>query len=312
MTLVARVRTVGRVIRRLAVPLVVTTLLVSCAGSDPATESAETTGASTDSATDTAPLFDEVDGVETPVDATDPDGDGAVVTEPSATDLDSAPAADSTPVDGDAETATSPPSTEDATEDPIDGGGSDDEIDDVEFFPADAVDDVPFCRAYADFFQVFVGVAFATSLAEFELEGEVSNDFRPEVLEVFLYPSVVDDIAVMRDTAPDDILDFFEPLFVRADGSIAALEEAGFTAAEIDAIRAAGEAADAVDGVDDEFADDPRVDDAVDAFLAQHGALLDALDELDETAGEGADDPAQDYFDETCPELSAALDGDGA
>jgi hypothetical protein len=289
-------------LRRTAVSnLIVGAMVVSaCAGSS---EGSGTTAVrSTDAPEPTGDLFE-------------PSDSGG---EPAATQTDEAESADSEP--------SGPQDTESPGDDGSTGGesadddqGDDDQGDDgqgevgqtddeaLELFPSDEVDDVPFCQAYAEYFEVFVGIAFAASFAEFDPEG--GDDFQPELLEVFLYPAVVDDVEVIRETAPPEVLEFFEPLFERAERAVPALEDAGFTQTEIEVIRADEASADNAADIAADFEGDPRIDVAVESFVAENGALIDSLDVLD---GDGAGDPDADvadaYFRETCPELSSALD----
>ena len=284
--------------------LVVSAVLVaSCSGS----ESGGSDGGSTlPTVDDTSPIFEQTDGTVT--------GGPQSTTN----DTTSGPTSDTTVSSDVSETGGSTPSSgvDGTVVDTVGGGttpvGSDPGANPItEIFPADAIDDVPFCQAYAEFFQVFIGISLASSFGG--LDPEANPDGGAELLEVFLYPSVVDDVGVMRDTAPDAVLSFFTPIFARVDRAVPALEAAGFTSAEIDEIRAGGADVTETGDVEGDFADDPRVDVAVDSFRTENGTLDDVLanldggDEADAASGDGADA----FFRSECPNLSTALDEAG-
>lgn len=190
------------------------------------------------------------------------------------------------------------------------------------------VDDEPVCRAFADVFNVIIGVSLVEAFAGFgeEMEAELGSgdetestepgdgaagEPATETAEVALYPSLLDDIEVLEDEAPSEVNDAFDAFFERVRAVPPILEEAGFTSDEIDELaRVVDVSFDQPDAADEApfEEDDPRLAEAASLLLEREGSFADVGDSTLSSDGDEADAVAEEFFGTRCPTLSSTLE----
>ena len=232
---------------------------------------------------------------------------------------DASPAAEDTAAE-DAAAGEASDETDDDTDAAVvasdDGGGEDagsggagaepDQIDDLNEFADDfasEVDDIALCRSLAAFLSVVQNLAVFATFDGGEV-GEPSET-AVDVVEMLVYPALVDDVTVIRSDAPDIALQAFGPMLERIEASIGFLADAGLTEDQIEAIAADPD----FPGFDfDVETVDPAVRAAGAAMRSGLGPFLDALQNA------GSSDVDTDLLDTEldaeCPVLGESL-GDG-
>lgn len=269
--------------------------------SDPDGEPVATTGDSdfTEPTSDSVPTDPTTDG-----DDAQPSG----TTEPGATSPSPSTAPGSaTTVAGAPTTPASPPTD---TAAPSAGASGPNPFTDIEeFIPASAIDDAPFCTAYANVFNTFLGVTYASALADAGPVGGTQEQVPPETLELLAYPRLIDDVGIIAAEGPGAVSAFVEPLSVRVAASPDLLRSAGFGDDEIARLTTADRLS-TID-VGGLFADgiDPRLTSATSALIDGYGDFGEFSNAMGAPASPEDEAQLDSFFESECPLLTVATDG---